>query len=75
MVRTIMVRDDVYKRLLSLKGDSSFSEVIARLIEESKRARVDRLKRYFGILSDEEAEELEATVEGLRSRLRMRPLK
>jgi len=75
MVRTIMVRDDVYKRLLSLKGDLSFSEVIARLIEESKRARVDRLKRYFGILSDEEAEELEATVEGLRSRLRMRPLK
>ena len=70
-----MVRDDVYKRLLSLKGDLSFSEVIARLIEESKRARVDRLKRYFGILSDEEAEELEATVEGLRSRLRMRPLK
>ena len=67
-----MIRDDIYNRLLSLKGDSSFSEVIARLLEESKTARVDRLRRYFGILKDEEAEELERIVEELRSRLRIR---
>ena len=72
MVKTIMIRDDIYNRLLSLKGDSSFSEVIARLLEESKTARVDRLRRYFGILKDEEAEELERIVEELRSRLRIR---
>ena len=72
MVKTIMVRDDIYNRLLSLKGDSSFSEVIARLLEESRVARLVRLRRYFGILSEEEAEDLERIVGELRSRLRIR---
>ena len=75
MVKTIMVRDDIYNRLLSLKGDSSFSEVIARLLEESKASRLVRLRRYFGILSEEEADELERIVGELRSRLRIRPLR
>ena len=70
MVKTIMVRDDIYNRLLSLKGDSSFSEVIARLLEESRAARLVRLRRYFGIVSEEEADELERIVGELRSRLR-----
>ena len=72
MVKTIMVRDDIYNRLLSLKGDSSFSEVIARLLEESRAARLVRLRRYFGILSEGEADELERIVEDLRGRLRIR---
>jgi predicted CopG family antitoxin len=33
MVKTITIRDDIYKKLLAIKGDESFSELIERLIE------------------------------------------
>jgi len=33
MVKTITIRDDVYEKLVALKGDESFSELIERLIE------------------------------------------
>jgi len=33
MVKTITIRNDVYEKLVALKGDESFSELIERLIE------------------------------------------
>jgi len=33
MVKTITIRDDVYRKLLAIKGEESFSELIERLIE------------------------------------------
>jgi len=67
-----MIKDEVYEKLLSIKGNASFSEVIARLIEESKRAKIARLKKYFGILSKNEAEELEKIARKIRNSFRLR---
>jgi len=55
-MKTIMIRDDVYGRLVEIKGDKSFSEIIEELIEESLTVRRRKLEKYFGILSDREAE-------------------
>ena len=33
MAKTITIRDDVYEKLVALKGNESFSELIERLIE------------------------------------------
>jgi len=33
MVKTITIQDDVYSKLLAIKGEESFSELIERLIE------------------------------------------
>jgi predicted CopG family antitoxin len=55
-MKTIMIRDDVYRRLVEIKGDKSFSEIIEELIEESLTVRRRKLEKYFGILSDREAE-------------------
>ncbi|QGA54309.1 antitoxin [Sulfolobus sp. E5-1-F] len=52
-MKTIMIRDDVYKKLVEIKGDRSFSEVIDELIEDSKEVRNRRLMRFFGILSED----------------------
>ncbi|XDF44473.1 antitoxin VapB family protein [Saccharolobus solfataricus] len=52
-MKTIMVRDDVYKKLVEIKGDRSFSEVIDELIKDSKEVRNRRLMRFFGILSED----------------------
>ena len=57
-MKTIMIRDDVYKKLVEIKGDKSFSEIIEELIEESLILRRRKLEKYFGILNGEEAEEM-----------------
>ncbi|BCS93498.1 hypothetical protein L3N51_01761 [Metallosphaera sp. J1] len=68
-MKTIMIRDDVYERLLEIKGDRSFSELIDQLIRESRDSRNKRLMRYFGILTDEEANKLEEEVKRAREKL------
>jgi len=67
-MKTIMIRDEVYKKLIEIKGDKSFSDVIEELIEESLSLRRKRLERYFGVLSKEGAEELRKKVKELREK-------
>ncbi|BFI74565.1 antitoxin VapB family protein [Sulfurisphaera ohwakuensis] len=68
-MKTIMIRDDVYKKLLEIKGDKSFSEVIEELIEESLNVRRKKIEKYFGILKEEEAKELTKEIEKMRKRI------
>ncbi|QXJ32166.1 VapB protein (antitoxin to VapC) [Saccharolobus shibatae] len=63
-----MIRDDVYKKLLEIKGDKSFSEVIEELIKESLSVRRKKIEKYFGILNEEEARELAKEIEEMRKR-------
>jgi predicted CopG family antitoxin len=65
-MKTIMIRDDVYKKLVEIKGDKSFSEIIEELIEESLILRRRKLEKYFGILNGEEAEEMMKEIEEVR---------
>ena len=67
-MKTIMIRDDVYKKLNEIKGNKSFSDIIKELIEESLSLRKKKLKKYFGILSEEEAEELEKEIKEMRKK-------
>lgn len=67
-MKTIMIRDEVYRKLVEIKGDKSFSDVIEELIEESLSLRRKKLEKYFGILSEEEAEELEREIKEMRKR-------
>jgi len=68
-MKTIMIRDDVYKKLVELKNDESFSEIIEKLIEDSINVRRNKLKKYFGILKDEEAKQLENEIANMRKNL------
>jgi predicted CopG family antitoxin len=67
-MKTIMIRDEVYKKLVEIKGDKSFSDVIEELIEESLSLRKKRLERYFGILRGEDAEELMKKIKEMREK-------
>ncbi|BAB66160.1 antitoxin VapB family protein [Sulfurisphaera tokodaii] len=67
-MKTIMIRDDVYKKLLEIKGDKSFSEIIEELIEESLSVRRKKIEKYFGILNEEEARGLAKEIEEMRKR-------
>ena len=55
MVKTITIRDDVYGKLLAIKGDESFSELIERLIE-GKSVEILRKIRSKVEISEEEKE-------------------
>ncbi|WP_432518179.1 antitoxin VapB family protein [Saccharolobus islandicus] len=65
-MKTIMIRDDVYKKLVEIKGDKSFSEIIEELIEESLTLRRRKLEKYFGILNEEQAEEIMKEIKEVR---------
>jgi predicted CopG family antitoxin len=67
-MKTIMIRDDVYRKLNEIKGNKSFSDIIEELIEESLSLRKKKLEKYFGILSKEEAKKLEREIKEMRKR-------
>lgn len=58
----------MYRKLLEIKGNKSFSEVIEELIEESLSVRRKRIEKYFGILSEGEAEELVKEIKEMREK-------
>jgi len=67
-MKTIVIRDDVYRKLNEIKGNKSFSDIIEELIEESLSLRKKKLEKYFGILSKEEAKELEREIKEMRKK-------
>jgi len=73
MVKTIMIRDEVYKLLVELKNtNESFSDIILRLIKESAEARKRRIEKYFGSLKEDEAKILEEITEKSRKEFKTR---
>ncbi len=64
-MKTISIRDDVYKKLAEMKEEGeSFSDVIEKLL---KRKGTD-IRKYFGILRDSEVlDEIEKCLEMRKS--------
>jgi predicted CopG family antitoxin len=49
MVKTITIKDKVYKKLIDQKGkDESFSDLFERLVEENLHGGIDALKKLRG---------------------------
>jgi len=67
-MKTISIRDDIYRKLVEIKGEGeSFSDVIEKLLEK----KVD-ISEYFGVLKDSKTlEEIEKCLE-MRKRARIR---
>ncbi|MCL4379856.1 antitoxin VapB family protein [Candidatus Marsarchaeota archaeon] len=71
-MKTLMITDDVYMKLAALKGKKSFGAAIDELIVESRAAKKNKLKKYFGILSDSEADEMRASIMEVRKNFKVR---
>ena len=51
MVKTITIKDNVYKKLIAHKGkDESFSDLFERLIDENFHSSINVLKKLKGSL-------------------------
>ena len=67
-MKTLMIRDEVYKKLKAIKKEKeSFSDLLERLVESVDNKI--KLEKFFGILSEEEAEKLELETTEVRTRL------
>jgi predicted CopG family antitoxin len=64
VVKTITISDDVYKELLRIKGDKSFSELFRELLRERK-GNADALRHIAGILDEEEYKEVKKRIKEL----------
>ncbi|RLI75948.1 antitoxin [Archaeoglobales archaeon] len=64
-MKTISIRDDVYKKLVEMKeGRESFSDVIEKLLKKKNT----NIKRYFGVLKDSEVlDEIERCLEARKT--------
>ena len=61
MAKRITISDDVYYELLRIRGIKSFSEVLRELLRRRK-GNAHILKRIFGVLSEEEYEEVKKSL-------------
>ena len=70
-MKTITVSDEVYRKLISIKGDRTFSQVIDELIRRDVERRVEKLIEVAAS-RPEGVEDLEEIVESIRKLFRVR---
>ncbi|MDE1868664.1 MAG: antitoxin VapB family protein [Candidatus Micrarchaeota archaeon] len=64
-MKTIMISDEAYKKLKTLKGNRSFTELLSDMADSVKPKFVD-ISKYAGIMSKEEAKSRERLLEKIR---------
>ena len=70
MVKTITVRDEVYRKLLAVKGeDESFSELFERLVENANPTGI--LKRLRGCVEIKDKNEILSKIYASRVKRRL----
>ena len=65
-MKTLMISDDAYAKLASIKGKKSFTDLILDITERVKQTNRTEIMRYAGILNDEEAEAMQRSVKRTR---------
>lgn len=70
MTKTLTIRDEVYKRLASVKRkDESFSELFERLVEGT--SSVESLRRLRGSVEFKNKKKMLSEIEALRAERRL----
>ena len=59
MGKVITLSDNAYENLKKLKGDSSFSEIIIKLVKDKKKGS---LAKFAGLLNNKEAEDMKKEI-------------
>ena len=67
-----MISDESYEKLVAIKGNMSFTELIYKIVEAVKSKKNSRIMQFAGILAKEEAAETEAIVRAIRKKAGVR---
>jgi predicted CopG family antitoxin len=65
-MKTLMIKDEVYKKLSRIKGKKSFSELLDSMYEEKKDAKIEAFRKLKGILTDVEAKNAYKSIRELK---------
>ena len=70
-MKTITISDEVYRKLASIKGDKTFSQIIDELIMRDVKKRADKIIE-IATRKSEGVEELEEIVKNIRRTFKVR---
>jgi len=71
-MKTIMVSDEAYRKLASIKDGKSFTDTISELVDRLKQTNTKEIMKFAGIMSKEEADDLQKIVAEIRKRAKAR---
>ncbi len=71
-MKTIMLSDDAYKKLASIKGSKSFTNLVLELVDKVKGVKLTDIDRFFGIIGSDEARSLQMNAAKIRRRFKVR---
>lgn len=71
-MKTIMISDETYEKLSSIKGKKSFTILLSELADKAKHAKPKDLEKFFGIMGNDEAEWLEKFIADRRKTAKVR---
>lgn len=71
-MKTIIIDDETYKKLKNMKGEKGFSKFLSILVANAEYGSKDRIKRFYGILTEKEAEIWEKAIMDSRNNMRER---
>jgi len=72
-MKTIMIDDETYEKLKRIKNNRSFSTLLSNLIDEARGREKSNIKKFYGILNEQEATMWESAISQSRDELRGRP--
>lgn len=67
-MKTIMISDEAYRKLASIKGERSFTELVSELVDRLKQTNIQDILKFAGILGEKEADMLQDTIAKIRKR-------
>lgn len=71
-MKTIMIDDETYEKLKRMKNNRSFSSLLSYLAEESRGRAKNNIRKFYGMLNEQEAEMWEGAISESRNELKDR---
>ena len=71
-MKTIMISDDTYEKLSSIKGRRSFTVLLSDLVDSLKQKKNENIMKFAGIMNGPEAKEVEKIAKGIRQNAKSR---
>jgi predicted CopG family antitoxin len=70
-MKSIMISDETYNKLAAIKGKKSFTELLSEMADKVKGTKLSDIEQFFGIMSTEEADELQKFVAKRRKQFKV----
>ncbi len=70
-MKTIMISDETYKKLASMKGKRSFTQLLSDMADHTRTAKLEDIDQFFGVMGKDEAERLQKSVAKHRRQFRV----